>query len=476
MISRRPTWSLVARLAFWFALTAFALLLVASGFLYWELATNLGKEDRDSTAQELHVLRLILRERPHDRAALEQEVLWEGRTRNFTQFYKRVLRADGDVVIQTPGMEALLPARAFPAPADDERRSGRLWAAPGGKTFLLMAVEGRSGVQGPNLVLQAALDVSHEHALLAHYRHRLLLVLLAGVIVSAAAGAFIAARGIAPLTGLTAAARRIGAKELHARLDAQGPREVAALADAFNDMLARLEDAFTRLNQFSADLAHELRTPINNLMGEAEVALSRPRAAGEYRQVLESALEEYGRLSHIIDNLLFLARAERTDIQIRGKQLDAHQELEAVRDFYDAQAQELDVTVQCAGNATLYADPLLLRRALGNLLGNALQHTPRGGRIELRVDHKEGAVEVGVRDTGAGIAPEHVAHIFRRFYRVDPARGPSGGAGLGLAIVKSIMELHGGEVRVTSRVGAGTEFILHFPAPAAAKTAQMTIS
>lgn len=458
-------WSLVARLAFWFGVSAFAILLVASVFLYWVLKENLDREDRESLAEEIRVLRVILRERPNDRAALDQEVFWEGRLRGLTQFYKRVLHPAGQVVIESPGMDALLPAPVFPPPAALERtpEHGRLWHTAGGKTYLLMAALARVGSSDAQRRVQAALDVSHEQALLAAYRRQLLLVLLVGVVVSAAAGALVAARGIAPLTAVTNAARRIGASELHARLNAaHGPTEVKALAGAFNDMLARLEDAFTRLNQFSADLAHELRTPINNLMGEAEVLLAKPRAAAEYRQALGSALEEYERLARTIDSLLFLARAERADIKVQRTRLDAHAELEAVREFYDALAQEHGVTVNCAGVAVLHADALLLRRALGNLLGNALRHTPRGGRVDVVVEDQGAVVEVRVRDTGAGIASEHLPHVFQRFFRADPARSAPG-AGLGLAIVKSIMELHGGEVTVQSRAGAGSEFILRFP-------------
>ncbi len=464
----RRSGSLVGRLAFWFGVSAFAILLVASAFLYWVLKNNLEKEDRESLAEEIQVLRTILRERPHDRAAIEREVFWEGRLRDYVQFYKRVLDPAGAIVLESPGMNALLPATVFPPPAAAPQTPGhgRLWRTAGGKTYLLMAALGRVGDGERQMKLQAALDVSHEQALLAVYRRQLLLVLLLGVVVSAGAGALVAARGIAPLTAVTDAARRIGASELHARLDAaHGPAEVKALAGAFNDMLARLEDAFTRLSQFSADLAHELRTPIGNLMGEAEVMLAKPRAAGEYRQVLESALEEYGRLSRMIDSLLFLARAERAAAQVRRARLDARAELEAVREFYDALAQEHGVAVRCTGAAALDADPLLFRRALGNLLANALHHTRAGGQVDLSVEARAGATEVRVRDTGAGIAAEHLPHIFQRFYRADPARS-SPGTGLGLAIVKSIVELHGGAVTVHSRPGEGSEFILRFPATA----------
>jgi len=233
-------------------------------------------------------------------------------------------------------------------------------------------------------------------------------------------------------------------------------------------MLTRLEDSFTRLSQFSADLAHELRTPINNLMGEAEVALARPRTPEEYHQLLGSSLEEYAKLARMIDSLLFLARAESPETHIVCTLFDARKELEVLQDFYDAMAEEHEVAIRCQEQALVYADPLLFRCALSNLLSNALQYTPRGGTVTLSVTQADDyTLIVRVRDTGIGIAPEHLPKIFDRFYRVDPARSQRRpGMGLGLALVKSIMALHGGTITVESVPPQGTTITLRFPLPA----------
>lgn len=239
------------------------------------------------------------------------------------------------------------------------------------------------------------------------------------------------------------------------------------MASAFDGMLLRLADAFARLTQFSADLAHELRTPINNLMGETEVALSRPRSAAEYRQILESNLEEYSRLSRTVESLLFVARAENTQIPLSKARLDGRTELEAVCSYHEALAEEKGIRLVCLGQGHLYADALLCKRALSNLLSNALRHTPAGGEIRLSLHEAvDGAAEIAVQDSGCGIAAEHIPKLFDRFYRVDPARSEEG-TGLGLAIVKSIMDLHGGSVAVGSQPGGGTTVRLRFPAPAA---------
>jgi two-component system heavy metal sensor histidine kinase CusS len=244
------------------------------------------------------------------------------------------------------------------------------------------------------------------------------------------------------------------------------PAELSVLAGTFNEMLDRLQESFDRLARFSADIAHELRNPVNNLRGEAEVALGKPRSPEEYREVLGSCLEECGRLSHMIDNLLFLARAEHPQTQIAKESLNVAQELRTVRDFYEAAAAEggVSLAVSVDGQLITNLDRTLFQRALANLVANALAHTPSGGTVLLSACRCDGTVRVDVTDTGAGIAQEHVAHVFDRFYRADPARSNvAGRVGLGLAIVKTIASLHGGSAEITSQVGRGTTVSLIFP-------------
>jgi two-component system heavy metal sensor histidine kinase CusS len=296
----------------------------------------------------------------------------------------------------------------------------------------------------------------------------LALVLVVGVVGSAGAGVAVARQGMRPLKAITQAAQRITATQLHERLDPERwPKELTALATAFDEMLARLGDAFARMSQFSADLAHELRTPLNNLMGEAEVALSRARAPDEYRQVLESSLEEYARLAPMIDSLLFLARADSAEARIERLRFDALEAVEGVREFHEAMAEEQGVEVSCQGQAVLYADPMLFRRAVSNLLSNALHYTARWGKVMISVEElADQSVQISVRDTGCGIDPEHLPYVFDRFYRADRARSQHPqGTGLGLAIVQSIMHIHNGTVTLQSGPGKGTLVTLGFPSP-----------
>jgi two-component system heavy metal sensor histidine kinase CusS len=243
------------------------------------------------------------------------------------------------------------------------------------------------------------------------------------------------------------------------------PAEVRVLAETFNAMLDRLEDAFARLTRFSADIAHELRTPVNAIRAEVEVALGRPRTADQYMESLALCLEGCGKLARLIDSLLFLARAEDPKTVLSTGPVDVGRELAAVRELFEPAAAEAGVrlAVETELGLVVPADRILLHRAIGNLVTNALTHTPSGGTVTLRACNADRAVRVEVADTGEGVAAEHLPYLFDRFYRADPARSGRGGVGLGLAIVKGVMELHSGVAAVDSRPGVGTTVALTFP-------------
>ena len=465
-------WSLSRRLTLLYTASTAAIIILCALILYFVLITNLEREDHESLLAKIHVLSTLLKEHPENRALLQEEIKLENAFSQSSKYYARILDESGHPIMETPGMVTIIPVSAFPFPARIAQTPGEIkkWESKDGGSFILLAAEAElGGSGGSKRTLQAALDVSHEYSLIVNYRRNLTLVFFAAILISVVFSLSIARKGMRPLKDITKAVHRISAIQLHERISpGRWPIELTALASAFDDMLNRLEDSFIRLSQFSADLAHELRTPITNLVGEAEVALSRTRTPEEYRQVLESSLEEYAKLSRMIENLLFLARAESKKNGLERMLLDALKEIEAVREFYDAVADEQGIEVRCEGNGILNADPLLFRQALSNLLSNALQFTPAGGKVVLSIKQTEDeAVEVTVKDTGFGIAPEHLPKVFDRFYRVDPSRSSKiSGAGLGLAIVKSIMDLHGGTVSIKSEPNQGTTVILSFPQPA----------
>ncbi len=465
--TRRPerSWSLAARLTAWYVGSAFLLVFGATGALYWALVRHLDREDDEFLTDRVRLLQVLLEQPAGDATTLRRALEGEGGRRPFGQIDVRVLDEEGHTLLETPGFAAL-PAGAFPAPValDGGPLSAAEVETPDGRAFRVVAARATAGQA--QRTLQLAFDRTYEEALLERYRRTLWVVLGVALAGCAAVGYQVVRRGLRPLADVAATARRVGSTTLHERLPAQRlPAEVAALATTFNAMLDRLEDSFRRLDRFAADIAHELRTPVNNLRGEAEVALGRPRSPEEYRHVLGSCLEECGRLGRLIDSLLFLARAEAGKVPLTAERVAVARELEALRDFYEAAATEAGVALTVASEeVSADLDRTLFQRAVGNLVANALAHTPAGGRVGVRATGDGGRLRVEVSDTGSGIPPEHLPHVFDRFYRADAARATgSGRVGLGLAIVKSVAELHGGSAVIASDPGQGTRVTLTFP-------------
>lgn len=271
--------------------------------------------------------------------------------------------------------------------------------------------------------------------------------------------------GHAPMRRISKVVAGVNSAQLHVRLDASDvPIELAPLVGSFNGMLDQLQESFERLTHFSADIAHELRTPVTNLTTETQVALSKPRSPEAYREVLYSNLEELERMGKTIGDMLFLAQAEHPLARPAHEAIDLDQEVTALFEYFEAWADEAGVRLAKGGSAPpMLGDRLMLRRALANLIGNALRYAPKGATVSVRMVHRQGQVEISVENPGPDIATEHLPHLFDRFYRADPSRRQNGaGAGLGLSIVKSIAEAHGGMAGVAS-TGGLTRFWLNLP-------------
>ncbi|MFA5915039.1 MAG: heavy metal sensor histidine kinase [Burkholderiales bacterium] len=332
-----------------------------------------------------------------------------------------------------------------------------------------------TGIAGqPPMTVAVAVNTEHHRVFMQTFHRRLWLAIGASIALTALLGWIAARRGLAPVHELARLTHGISISRLGERLPPQSvPTELVDLAIAFNDMLARLEGSFRRLTDFSSDLAHELRTPISNLMTETQVALSKARSAEQYREVLYSNLEEYERLARMIADMLFLAKADNGLIVPRSEPVDLAAEVRDLFGYYEAFAEEQGVSLALGGTGSIQGDRLMMRRALSNLLSNAIRHTPRGGAVAVRVGPRpSGEIELSVENPGADIAPEHLPRLFDRFYRVDPSRhkAPSEGAGLGLAITKSIVEAHKGSIRISSADGT-TRFDIAFPAAGAERRA-----
>lgn len=275
-----------------------------------------------------------------------------------------------------------------------------------------------------------------------------------------------ARKGLAPIRALSRVVANLSMEQPNrdALRQQSWPHEISGLADALDRVLDRLSRSFERLRQFSADVAHELRTPLGNLRNEAEIALSRTRHEQDYRRTVESMLEETLRLERIVNSLLFLARAEQDRASHQHTAVALDDIAASVIEYYAPLAEQQGVALRSQGTARAHGDGDLLRRAVANLVANAIRHTPAGG--EIVVDVLSGATaSIRVIDSGSGIAPEHLHRVFDRFYRADESRTDSvQGSGLGLAIVDSIMKLHNGSVSIESHLARGTTVSLIWPA------------
>jgi len=302
--------------------------------------------------------------------------------------------------------------------------------------------------------------------LLDHYRERLYVVGFAGMLLAFLMSWLLVRESLRPLREIAQSAATVTVDRLDTHIDVDNvPSELEALVASLNSMLDRLHGGFKRLSQYTADLAHDMRTPLGNLRGSTEVALARPRSNEEYQALLESNLEECERISRMIESVLFLARAEHPQFVTTQRDLDAVQELTRIADYFEGVAEDAGVHVRVTGSGHPRADAELFRRAVSNLLANALRYTPRGGDITLNVAESAENVRITVSNPGTPIDPALLERIFDRFYRADAARRSdpksAGSTGLGLAIVRTIMDLHGGTAHAESDA-ASTRFILTF--------------
>lgn len=317
---------------------------------------------------------------------------------------------------------------------------------------------------GRGLTLIAGKLLSEREQMLAAYRLKLWLALSVGALLAFVLGGWVSRRGLQPVRRLAQRAAAIDVQHLHLRLDEFNElSELQVLSHALNQMLARLEDGFAQLSRFSEDLAHEMRTPLSNLMGHTQQSLRHSRSIEDYQNLLVSNQEEYERLARMIDSMLFLARTEQPQASVQDELINLHELVEQLCEYFEGVAQERDVTLINQAHGELRADPALIRRALANLVANALRYGSPAAEVIIRSVVREAGVEVSVHNQGPPIAAEHLPRLFERFYRCDPSRNqPDDSGGLGLAIVHSIMQLHGGRVTVDSR-SSGTSFRLEFP-------------
>ena len=339
----------------------------------------------------------------------------------------------------------------------------------------------RSGLHHGNMLLSVGRSLEANERVVAQFTKTYVTGVPLLILAVMGLGWFMAGRALTPLNTVSQAARSVSGSNLSLRLNRRGANdELDLLIDAFNAMVDRLESSFTQIRQFSVDASHELRTPLTSVRGQLEVALFTAKTPEQYRESIMTAIEDVDQLSQVVKALLHLSQAESGQVTLARAPVDLGQLVEKVIEQFQLPAEAESIRLECRTDpGVVIGDRTQLQRMISNLLSNALKFTPAGGSVKVEVAASEDTVKLVVADTGCGIAPEHMPHIFERFYRVpDAGRVPERGLGLGLSFVDWIARSHHARVEVDSRVKEGTRFTVTFRAAAAedAATARGPVS
>jgi len=430
-----------------------SILLVISSVL-WLVNDAVGKHFIEQDKQQLE-----------DKISVLQSLYSNNKSSNLMNITSEVARHAG-LTIQIKDQNKIIYGEALLDSTEQVRQLMKVfyWSDNSAK-FLAMRFEMKANK--PELpLLQATLSVNINHHLefLTVFKEMLIKFTLVVGALSVLLCWFMTRQALLPLVKLTKKASLISKKDLSKRMPTHNlPIEIYSLSCTLNQMLDRLEVAMTALTHFSSDIAHELRTPVNNLMTETQVCLSYPREKEEYINTLASNIEEYERLSRMITDMLFLAKSDNQHLNINREQLSVEQEVNDIFEFYEALAEESSISLLLIGTATLSGDKLMLRRAFSNLLSNAIRYGYSNSEIIVQLNEQNGQVVATIENKGNTISADDIPHLFKRFYRADKSRTHSKheGVGLGLAITKSIVELHNGKISVVSENNV-TKFTLCF--------------
>lgn len=445
--------TLSLRLALMFALSSCVLLGAVAAYLYHSLEQEILWRDDQALLGRLQRMQALLDDAESIEALRSRPQLYENMLGNRDSFLWIVDTADHMLIEVNPA--------SLPLPRLPDASSPKLGNDPHNSSLRLAWLD--VSRTGGHLKLIAGKRADEREQMLSAYRNTIWMALAAGVFLAFALGWLIGQRGLRPVRALATQAAGIDVRNLHLRLDDfADTAELEVLSQALNQMLARLEHGFAQLSRFSEDLAHEMRTPLSNLMGQTQQLLGRSRSDEEYQNVLASNLEEYERLARMIDSMLFLARCEQPKATLKREPVDLHSLVEQLCEYFEGMAEDRGIWLVNQSHEQLEAEPELLRRALANLIVNALRYGAANSPVTISTKTTENTLEVSVHNLGDLIDPRHMPHIFERFYRCDASRNqPDDSGGLGLAIVRSIMHAHAGEVSVKSGT-TGTTFRLIF--------------
>lgn len=452
--------SLTHRLTVFFTLVAASVVLALGWFFMSEVERHFAKLDSAALMDKKHLIEEVMAN-----ANSAEDMRWrlDEALGHHQGLFAAVSDRLGATVFKTQGFE--VPQLANLQAADPETPVQQVFQ-PDGQALRVLRFEITPRYQrAKELQVTLAMDTAQHAHFLADLGRSLAVYALMATLFSGLLGWLAAHQGLAPLRAMKARAAQVSAQHLDGRMPVEAvPVEMAELAAELNRMLSRLQSEFARLQDFASDLAHELRTPISNLLTQTQVTLSTPRDDATYRDILASNAEEMQRLARMVSDMLLLAKTERGVDLPHKERFSATQEVQALLEFYEAVAEEKRIALDAIGQGEIVGDRLMFRRAVSNLLSNALRHAPEGGQVRVLMTQNPDTTEVTVRNTGKDINAEALPRLFDRFFRADPARAhpTSDGAGLGLAITKAIAEAHGGSVRVSSARGT-TDFTLVFP-------------
>lgn len=453
--------SLTVRLTVFFTAVAAMVVLGLGGLVFAASDQHFAELDQITLHDKRQLIEHLL---AHAQSAEDAQVRLNEALSHHHGLSASVVTSGGDSLFRSDGFVPLPQVPALSTGRDTE--SVLELGSPDGRALRALLFKARAGyLAGDSLAVTLEMDTAHHAQFLADLRWRLTLYALLAIVVSGLLGWLAAHHGLAPLHSMRARAAGVSGQQLSERMPVDAvPVEMAELARELNRMLDRLQSDFTRLQDFSSDLAHELRTPISNLLTQTQVTLSMGRDAATYRDILASNAEELQRLARMVADMLFLAKTERGVQLPRRETFCALHEVEALLEFYEALAEEKGIRMSVAGQGHIQGDPLMFRRAVSNLLSNALRHAPEGGQVHVTIDNTGPSTDITVENTGEDIDPQVLSRLFDRFFRVDPARHRSDadGAGLGLSITQAIVQAHGGTASASSADGR-TRFTLSFP-------------
>ena len=436
------------------------ILICASFTVYGLLQESFNKNTTHFLKKELIILRNIL-VRPNNEEALDQEVVWEPLSINHS-FLIKILKPSGQVIKSTPS-STKIPQTFWPTNSPEEDLQFRKIRI-NKRTFALSSNRINIPYANPShYQVYIAYDITHNQNLLDSFIRLLIFITMIGMILSIVISFILIKIGLRPLSSFV---NHIEKLDLNSRTQVPITKvmhEFNPLIEALNQLFSRIKTSYDRMANFSSNLAHEIRNPINNLMLQTEMSLTKPLPLHKIREMLESNLVEYNRLSSLVDKLLFLARSESENL-LSKNHLNFYKEAQAVVEFHQALCEEKNISVEIEGDGEILADKTLFRNALSNLLSNAINYSGHHKKVLISMENGINFKKISVIDNGIGIQAQDLPFLTDRFYRSDrQSNTPEEGLGLGLAIVQSIMKIHKGFLKIESKTGKGTIVSLEFP-------------